>query len=291
MEKIECALIQESYGGDRERKIEKTLKKIESAEGANLIVLQELHTSEYFCQSQNVDFFDYASNFEREKEIFSEAAKRANAVVVSSLFEKRDSGIYHNSAVVFDRDGSEAGIYRKMHIPDDPQFYEKFYFTPGDLGFKPIETSIGKLGVLICWDQWYPEAARLMALQGAKILIYPTAIGWLDSDSKEEKNRQRDAWMAVQRGHAVANGVFVLTANRVGFEKDSSRVSDGIRFWGSSFIYGPQGEEIALGSSNKEEIVRATLNLKRVDETRRIWPFFRDRRIESYKGLKKRYLA
>ncbi len=288
---MKVALVQQSYRGDREPTIEATREMILSAakEGAKLVCLQELHTREYFCQSEDVNTFDYSEDFEKDVEFFSNVAKEAGVVLVSSLFEKRASGLYHNTAVVFEKDGSVAGRYRKMHIPDDPQFYEKFYFTPGDLGFEPIDTSVGRLGVLVCWDQWYPEAARLMALAGADILIYPTAIGWFDGDEKEEQLRQRDAWMAVQRGHSVANGIYVCAINRVGFEKDSSAVGDGIRFWGSSFVYGPQGEEVAVGSSEEEQILYFEYDKKRVEDVRRIWPFFRDRRIDAYGEITKRY--
>ncbi len=288
---MKVALIQQKYYGSREKTIEYSKNRVAEAarSGAKLVCLQELHTREYFCQSELVDTFDYAEDYQKDIEFFSSVAKECEVVLVSSLFEKRASGLYHNSAIVFEKDGSIAGKYRKMHIPDDPQFYEKFYFTPGDIGFEPIDTSVGRLGVLICWDQWYPEAARLMALSGASILIYPTAIGWFDDDSFEEKKRQKEAWMAVQRGHAVANGVFVCAINRVGFEEDSSDKNRGIRFWGSSFVYGPQGEEIAIGSEDGEEILYFDYDQKRVEDVRRIWPFFRDRRIDAYGEITKRY--
>lgn len=291
MEGIKVALIQQSYKGDKPNTLKLTVKMIKEAaqNGAKLVLLQELHTSEYFCQSENVDFFDYALDFDKDCEYFSEIAKNNNIVLVSSLFERRTSGLYHNTSVVFENDGTIAGKYRKMHIPDDPGFYEKFYFTPGDLGFEPINTSLGKLGVLICWDQWYPEAARIMALKGAEILIYPTAIGWFDEDSKEEKDRQREAWISVQRGHAIANGIPVVAINRVGFEQDKSKVLNGIRFWGSSFAFDAQGEILALGSIDKEEILYFTWDKNRSEEVRRIWPFLRDRRIDAYSSILKRF--
>lgn len=291
MQTIKVALLQQAYKGTKQEMIESTRKMIAKAvdSGAQLVALQELHTREYFCQSENPKFFDYANDFTSDVEYFAHIAKTHHIVLITSLFEKRTAGIYHNTAVIFDSDGSIAGKYRKMHIPDDPQFYEKFYFTPGDLGFEPIQTSLGKLGVLICWDQWYPEAARLMALKGAEMLIYPTAIGWFDEDSTEEKQRQREAWIAVQRGHSVANGIPTMAINRVGFESDSSGVSNGIRFWGSSFIFGAQGEQIALASEDKEEIILAEIDLKRSEEVRRMWPFLRDRRIESYQEILRRF--
>ncbi len=290
--RIKLALVQQRFHGSREATIEQTLEMIKEAalRGADLVVLQELHTSEYFCQSEDTAFLRYAENFEADVEIFSQAAKESSVVLVSSLFEKRCAGMYHNTAVVFEKDGSVAGKYRKMHIPDDPGFYEKFYFTPGDLGFEPIETSVGKLGVLVCWDQWYPEAARLMALKGAEILIYPTAIGWFDKDSEEEKKRQLEAWVAVQRGHSVANGIYVCAVNRVGFEKDSSGVLDGIRFWGNSFVFSPQGEELFRGDSQSEAVQLLEIDLGRLEEVRDIWPFFRDRRIDAYQNIVKRYI-
>lgn len=288
---MKIALIQQKYHGSKEKTIKKTLEQIKEASinKAKLVILQELHTTEYFCQIEDTRYFEYAESFEDDIKIFSDAAKENSVVLVSSLFEKRAPGIYHNTAVVFEKDGSIAGKYRKNHIPDDPNFYEKFYFTPGDLGFNPIKTSVGKLGVLICWDQWYPEAARLMALAGAEILIYPTAIGWFDEDSEDEKKRQREAWIAVQRGHAIANGIFVAAANRVGKELDPSNPDRGIRFWGSSFVFGPQGELLAEASVENEEILYADIDFKRLDEVRRIWPFFRDRRIDAYFEILKRY--
>ncbi len=287
---MKIALIQKRYASSKKRTVKKTVKDISIAAkaGAKLIVLQELHQNEYFCQSEDVKFFDYASSWEKDIVFWGEVAQENAIVLVTSLFERRAAGLYHNTAVVFETDGTVAGKYRKMHIPDDPGFYEKFYFSPGDLGFEPIETSVGKLGVLICWDQWYPEAARLMTLRGAEILIYPTAIGWFDEDSKKEKKRQLDAWITIQRSHAIANGIPVLSCNRVGFEKDSSGVLDGIRFWGNSFVCDAQGEMIAH-AGKKETILYATLDRKRTKEVRDIWPFLRDRRIESYQDLLKRY--
>ncbi|EEO26105.1 carbon-nitrogen hydrolase [Helicobacter winghamensis] len=288
---IKVALVQHAYKENKAKTQDFTAQKVKEAAalGAKLVLLQELHSGEYFCQSENVEFFDYALEFEKDCVYFSKVAKECGVVLVTSLFERRSAGLYHNTAVVFENDGSIAGKYRKMHIPDDPGFYEKFYFAPGDLGFEPILTSLGKLGVLVCWDQWYPEAARIMALKGAEILIYPTAIGWFDVDSKEEKERQRKAWIAVQRGHSVANGIPVVAINRVGFERDSSGVIDGIRFWGSSFAYGAQGELLALGSVEKEEILYFEWDKKRSEDVRRIWPFLRDRRIDAYGDILKRY--
>ncbi len=288
---MKVALIQKKYYGNRKTTIEKTVEEIEvaSLNGAELIVLEELHQNEYFCQSEDVKFFDYASFWEEDTLFWSNVAKENGVVLVTSLFEKRTAGLYHNTAVVFEKDGTVAGKYRKMHIPDDPGFYEKFYFTPGDLGFEPIQTSVGKLGVLICWDQWYPEAARLMTLKGAELLIYPTAIGWFDEDSKEEKARQLDSWITIQRSHAITNGIPVLSCNRVGFEKDASGVMDGIRFWGNSFVCDSQGEVVAKASSEDEEILYAQIDNSRTKEVRDIWPFLRDRRIDAYGNLLKRY--
>ncbi|MDD6055455.1 MAG: carbon-nitrogen hydrolase [Helicobacteraceae bacterium] len=288
---MSVALIQQKYYGNKEETLQKTAAMIKEAakSGAKLVLLQELHTGAYFCQSENTEFFDLALDFKQDCDFFANLAQQYKIVLVTSLFERRDAGLYHNTAVVFESDGSIAGKYRKMHIPDDPGFYEKFYFTPGDLGFNPIKTSVGKLGVLVCWDQWYPEAARIMALKGAEILIYPTAIGWFKSDSEAEKTRQREAWIAVQRGHSIANGIPVVAINRVGFEKDSSKVLDGILFWGSSFVFGAQGELIAQASVENEEIVLFNWDKKRSEEVRRIWPFLRDRRIDSYSEILKRY--
>ena len=259
--------------------------------GAQLVVLQELHNSLYFCQEENVDNFDLAESIPGPStKLFGEIARTYNVVIVTSLFERRAPGLYHNTAVVIERDGSIAGKYRKMHIPDDPAYYEKFYFTPGDLGFHPINTSVGKLGVLVCWDQWYPEAARLMALRGADILIYPTAIGYESSDSREEQQRQRMAWQTVQRGHAVANGLPVAAVNRVGYEEDVSGRTHGINFWGTSFVAGPQGEIFYEASTDEEESVVVEIDLKHSEQVRRWWPFLRDRRIDAYGGIEKRFL-
>ena len=288
---VKIALIQQNYHDNKETTLQTTVEKImEAAEnGAQLIVLQELHQTEYFCQSENTKFFAYANDFENDVAFWSNVAKENGIVLVTSLFEKRTAGLYHNTAVVFEKDGSIAGKYRKMHIPDDPGFYEKFYFTPGDLGFEPIQTSVGKLGVLICWDQWYPEAARIMTLKGAQLLIYPTAIGWFDEDSKEEKERQLDSWITIQRSHAIANAIPVLTCNRVGFESDASGVMKGTRFWGNSFVCGAQGEILAQADEKTESILYANITHERTKEVRDIWPFLRDRRIEEYDCLLKRY--
>ena len=259
--------------------------------GAELVVLQELHDSLYFCQVESVDNFDLAVELDGPSaKFYSDVARQAGVVLVSSLFERRAAGLYHNTSLVFEKDGSLAGKYRKMHIPDDPAYYEKFYFTPGDLGFKPIDTSLGRLGVLVCWDQWYPEAARLMAMAGAELLIYPTAIGWESSDRAEEKARQREAWMTVQRGHAVANGLPVVTVNRVGHEPDPSGATNGIMFWGSSFIAGPQGELLYLAPDDEEAMTIIDVDMKRSEQVRRWWPFLRDRRIENYGDLTRRFI-
>lgn len=259
--------------------------------GAALVVLQELHCGVYFCQAEEAQRFDMATAIPGpETEYFGALAKKHGVVLVSSLFERRAAGLYHNTAVVYEKDGSIAGKYRKMHIPDDPAYYEKFYFTPGDIGFKPIHTSVGKLGVLVCWDQWYPEAARLMALAGADLLIYPTAIGWDGRDTAEEKARQHDAWYTVQRGHAVANGLPVISVNRVGHEPDWTGVTNGIQFWGQSFVAGPQGEILYLADADREENVVVEVDMARTEKVRRLWPFLRDRRIDFYDGLTKRYL-
>jgi N-carbamoylputrescine amidase len=293
MTTLKIGLVQQISGGSREENIARSLKGIaECAQrGAALVVLQELHCGIYFCQVEDTDMFNMAEPIPGPStELFSQAAREQGVVLVTSLFEKRAPGIYHNTAVVFERDGSIAGKYRKMHIPDDPAYYEKFYFTPGDMGFEPIQTSVGKLGVLVCWDQWYPEAARLMALRGAEMLIYPTAIGWESTDSQAEKDRQHGAWETIQRGHAVANGLPVITVNRVGFERDWSGVTNGIQFWGQSFVAGPQGEFLYKASSDKEENIVIDIDKQRTEDVRRIWPFFRDRRIDFYDGLVKRYL-
>lgn len=288
---MKVALIQQKFYGTKQETIKATTAKIAEASstGAKLVVLQELHQNEYFCQSEDTAFFDYAASFDEDIKYWSGVAKENKVVLVTSLFERRAAGLYHNTAVVFESDGSVAGRYRKMHIPDDPGFYEKFYFTPGDLGFEPIATSVGKLGVLVCWDQWYPEAARIMTLKGADMLIYPTAIGWFDGDEAEEKQRQLDAWITIQRSHAVANGLPVLSCNRVGFEADSSGVLEGIRFWGNSFICGAQGEMLAHANHQNEEILYGTIEHNRTKVVRDIWPFLRDRRIEAYGDLLKRY--
>ena len=288
---MKIALIQQSYRGSKEKTIDETAKRVAEASGekAELVVLQELHQNEYFCQSEDTKFFDYAADFEKDLLYWGAIAKKYSVVLVTSLFEKRAPGLYHNTAVVFEKDGTVAGRYRKMHIPDDPGFYEKFYFTPGDLGFEPIDTSAGRLGVLVCWDQWYPEAARIMTLKGAEMLIYPTAIGWFDEDSDEEKSRQRESWVTIQRSHAIANALPVLSCNRVGFEADSSGMMPGIRFWGSSFVCGAQGEIIAEADSDSEAILYADIDHGRTKEVRDIWPFLRDRRIDAYDNLLKRY--
>lgn len=259
--------------------------------GAELVVLQELHNSLYFCQVEDVDNFDLAEPIPGPStDFFGAVARECNVVIVTSLFERRAPGLYHNTAVVIERDGSIAGKYRKMHIPDDPAYYEKFYFTPGDLGFRPIQTSVGKLGVLVCWDQWYPEAARLMALQGAEILIYPTAIGYAANDTEDEQQRQREAWTTVQRGHAVANGLPVIAVNRTGHEDDPSGQTNGIDFWGSSFVAGPQGELLHRAPINEEENVVIEIDLQRSENVRRWWPFLRDRRIEEFQPLTQRFI-
>ena len=291
MQKIKVALVQQALREGRDANIAASVASIRSAaaQGAKLVVLQELHTGSYFCQTEDTACFDLAETTPGPStELFGALARELGVVVVTSLFERRAPGLYHNTAVVLESDGSIAGKYRKMHIPDDPAFYEKFYFTPGDLGFEPIQTSVGRLGVLVCWDQWYPEAARLMALAGADLLIYPTAIGWDPRDEEAEQQRQLDAWVTVQRSHAVANGIPVLSANRVGFEPDPSGAGAGIRFWGSSFAAGPQGELLARGAED-EELLVVELDLRRSEDVRRIWPFLRDRRIDAYADLLRRY--
>ena len=290
---LKVGLIQQSNTADLVDNRVRLADKIRllANDGAQLVVLQELHDSLYFCQTENVDLFDLATEIPSEvTAMYGSLAKECGIVLVTSLFEKRAPGLYHNTAVVFEKDGSIAGRYRKMHIPDDPAYYEKFYFTPGDIGFEPIQTSVGKLGVLVCWDQWYPEAARLMALKGAEILIYPTAIGWESSDTDEEKYRQREAWITVQRGHAVANGLPVVTVNRVGHEADPSGATRGIQFWGSSFVAGPQGEFIFRAGDDSEENVIVEIDMHRSEHVRRWWPFLRDRRIENYAGLTSRFI-
>ncbi len=289
---MKTALIQHAIQNSQQETIAKTVSLIEKAakQGAELVVLQELHQDRYFCINEDVDCFDLANNWEADITFWSGIAKENKVVLVTSLFEKRSAGLYHNTAVVFEKDGSVAGKYRKMHIPDDPGFYEKFYFTPGDMGYNPIQTSVGKLGLLVCWDQWYPEAARLMALKGAEMLIYPTAIGWFDADSEDEKKRQCDAWETVQRGHAIANGLPVISVNRIGKEADNHGVLEGIRFWGNSFVAGPQGEVIVRASHDQEEVIIVDVDLERGEHVRRIWPFLRDRRIETYGDLTKRFI-
>ena len=289
---LSVALVQQSNSDNAEHNIEKSIAGIRDAasKGAQLVVLQELHRSLYFCQTEDVNVFDLAETIPGpSSNTLGELAKELGIVIVASLFEKRATGLYHNTAVVLEKDGSIAGKYRKMHIPDDPGFYEKFYFTPGDLGFEPIQTSVGKLGVLVCWDQWFPEAARLMAMAGAELLIYPTAIGWDPRDDKDEQTRQKDAWVISQRAHAVANGVPVISCNRVGRESDPSGQSDGIQFWGNSFIAGPQGEILAEADNQNEQILMVKLDQKRSENVRRIWPYLRDRRIDHYQDLTKIY--
>jgi N-carbamoylputrescine amidase len=289
---MQLGIIQQKSYNSKEKTIQRTLELIKEAKEkkAELVVLQELHQDVYFCINEDTDSFDKANSFKEDVLFWSNVAKENEIVLVTSLFEKRTAGIYHNTAVVFEKDGSIAGKYRKMHIPDDPGFYEKFYFTEGDLGYEPIQTSVGKLGILICWDQWYPEAARLMTLKGADILIYPTAIGWFDEDEQSEKDRQLEAWITVQRGHAVANGLPLVAVNRVGKELDNQKNIDGIRFWGNSFIVGAQGEFISQSSSDKEEVTVTKIDLQKSEEIRRIWPFLRDRRIDSYNNITKRFI-
>ena len=290
---MKIGLVQQSYTGNIEENKNKTVQRIEqlAQKGAQLVVLSELHNSLYFCQVEDVDNFDLAEKIPGESTTFYGNIARQNGIVlVTSLFEKRATGLYHNTSVVFEKDGSIAGKYRKMHIPDDPAYYEKFYFTPGDIGFYPIKTSVGNLGVQICWDQWFPEGARLMALRGADILIYPTAIGYESSDTKEEQERQREAWLTVQRGHAVANGLPVVTVNRVGHEKDPSGHTNGIMFWGSSFVVGPQGELLSQASKDKEDTLLVNVDMTRSETVRRWWPFLRDRRIDKYQEIVKRYI-
>ena len=289
---LKVALIQQRCTSCRDDNLGKTATMVHqaAASGALLIVLQELHTSTYFCQVESPALFDLAEPIPGPStEILGNLARELGVVIVASLFERRAPGLYHNTAVVFEKDGSIAGIYRKMHIPDDPGFYEKFYFTPGDIGFNPIKTSVGTLGVLVCWDQWFPEAARLMALAGADLLIYPTAIGWDPDDTAEEQQRQYDAWVTVQRGHAVANGLPVLAVNRVGFESSQQQPNVGIQFWGGSFAAGPQGEILAEASRENEDIIQVEIDYARSERVRRIWPFLRDRRIDEYGDLLKRF--
>ena len=292
MSSLSIALVQQTCGTDHDATLSKTCDLIRqaAAKGAQLVTLQELHGGPYFCQTEETSQFDQAEPIPGPTtERLGALAKELGIVLVASLFERRAAGLYHNTAVVFETDGSIAGIYRKMHIPDDPGFYEKFYFTPGDLGFTPIQTSLGRLGVLVCWDQWYPEAARLMALAGADLLIYPTAIGWDPADPPEEQERQRAAWETIQRGHAVANGLPVLAINRVGFEPSPDPAASGIRFWGNSFVAGPQGELLAKASNDHEELLIVELDPNRTEQVLRIWPFLRDRRIDAYQDLTKRF--
>lgn len=292
MKEIRIGILQQHNTANIEDNIKRLADNIAdlAKRGAQLIVLQELHNSLYFCQTEDVSRFDLAETIPGPSTgFYGELAKQYGVVIVTSLFEKRAPGLYHNTAVVIEKDGSIAGKYRKMHIPDDPAYYEKFYFTPGDMGFQPIQTSIGKLGVMVCWDQWYPEAARLMALAGADMLIYPTAIGFESSDSKEEQQRQRTAWMTVQRGHAVANGLPVIAVNRVGYEPDPSGQTKGIQFWGSSFVAGPQGEIWAQASDSEEESIVLEMDIEHSEQVRRWWPFLRDRRIDQYKDITKRF--
>ena len=292
MTELTIALVQQSCTHDHDANLSATADAIRTAagRGADLVVLQELHAGPYFCQTEDPTCFDLAETIPGPTSNFLGAvAREAGVVVVASLFEKRAPGLYHNSAVAFEKDGTIAGMYRKMHIPDDPSFYEKFYFTPGDLGFTPIRTSAGCLGVLVCWDQWYPEGARLMALAGAELLIYPTAIGWDPRDTVDEKERQLEAWVTIQRSHAVANGIPVVSVNRTGFEADPATSGSGIDFWGNSFVVGPQGEFLARAGSDQEEILMTTIDRSRSETVRRIWPFLRDRRIDAYGDLVKRY--
>lgn len=275
---------------DNRQRLAESIRSL-AKQGAELIVLQELHNSLYFCQNENVDLFDLAETIPGPStDFFGALARELQVVIVTSLFERRAPGLYHNTAVVLEKDGSIAGKYRKMHIPDDPAYYEKFYFTPGDLGFHPIQTSVGRLGVLVCWDQWYPEAARLMALQGADMLIYPTAIGYESSDTPDEQERQRMAWQTVQRGHAVANGLPVVTVNRTGHEPDPSKQTNGIQFWGTSFVAGPQGELLYEAPRDSETTAIIDVNLQRSEQVRRWWPFLRDRRIDHYSDITKRFI-
>ena len=290
---MKIGIIQQSITPDVEANKAMLRAEIVAAahEGAELVVLQELHNTPYFCQTENTELFNLAEPIPGPStDFYSQVAAECGVVLVTSLFERRAAGLYHNTAVVFEKDGSIAGKYRKMHIPDDPAYYEKFYFTPGDLGFEPIETSVGKLGVLVCWDQWYPEAARLMALAGADLLIYPTAIGWESTDTEAEKSRQREAWITVQRGHAVANGLPVVSVNRVGHEPDPSGATNGILFWGSSFVAGPQGEFLYQSPSDKTDRQVVDVDMRRSENVRRWWPFLRDRRIENYGDITKRFL-
>lgn len=293
MRELKIGIIQQHNIADTNDNMHRLSENIErlAKQGAQLIVLQELHNSLYFCQVEDVNNFDLAESIPgNSTDFYGKLAKDNNVVIVTSLFEKRAPGLYHNTAVVIEKDGTIAGKYRKMHIPDDPAYYEKFYFTPGDIGFRPIQTSVGKLGVLVCWDQWYPEAARLMALSGAEILIYPTAIGYESSDTNEEQERQREAWTTVMRGHAVANGLPVVAVNRVGYEPDPSKQTNGIEFWGSSFVAGPQGEMLYRADNKEEEIKILSVDMEHSEQVRRWWPFLRDRRIDKYNEITKRFI-
>ena len=293
MKELKIGFLQQHNVSDASVNIQRLSEGIAdlATRGAQLIILQELHNSLYFCQVEDVNNFDLAEPIPGPStDLYGELARQFGVVIVTSLFEKRAPGLYHNTAVVIEKDGTIAGKYRKMHIPDDPAYYEKFYFTPGDLGFHPIKTSIGKLGVLVCWDQWYPEAARLMALQGAEILIYPTAIGYESSDTADEQERQREAWTTVMRGHAVANGLPVIAVNRVGHEPDPSGQTNGIQFWGSSFVAGPQGELLYRASNDKEERIVVSIDMHHSEQVRRWWPFLRDRRIDSYTDITRRFI-
>jgi N-carbamoylputrescine amidase len=289
---MRIGIIQQSNTEDRAANVARLEQNIRAcaAKGAELVILQELHNGLYFCQTENPDVFEQAETIPGQSTVsFGKLAKELEVVLVLSLFEKRTAGLYHNTAVVIEKDGTIAGKYRKMHIPDDPAYYEKFYFTPGDTGFEPIQTSVGKLGVMVCWDQWYPEAARLMAMTGAEILIYPTAIGWESTDTDDEKLRQMMAWQITQRAHAIANGIHVVACNRTGFEPDPSGVTNGIQFWGNSFVAGPQGEILAQASNDDEENMIVDIDLSRTETVRRMWPFFRDRRIDAFGDLSKRW--
>lgn len=293
MRELKIGILQQHNIADTKKNIERLAENITdlAQRGAELVVLQELHNSLYFCQTEDVNNFDLAEPIPGPStDFYGELARKLGIVLVTSLFEKRAAGLYHNTAVVIEKDGTIAGKYRKMHIPDDPAYYEKFYFTPGDIGFHPIDTSVGRLGVLVCWDQWYPEAARLMALQGAEMLIYPTAIGYESSDTEAEQQRQREAWTTVMRGHAVANGLPVIAVNRVGHESDPSEQTGGIQFWGSSFVAGPQGELLYRASDNEEESIILNIDLDHSEQVRRWWPFLRDRRIDEYKDLTKLFI-
>jgi N-carbamoylputrescine amidase len=294
MKTLKAALVQQSCTNDTPGNLSKSITAIREAArlGAQLVVLQELHAGLYFCQNEDTRCFDQAEQIPGpSSELLASVARECGVVIVASLFERRAAGLYHNTAVVLEKDGTIAGTYRKMHIPDDPGFYEKFYFTPGDLGFAPIDTSVGRLGILVCWDQWFPEAARLMALSGAELLIYPTAIGWDPNDTPEEQERQQDAWITIQRSHAVANGIPVISVNRVGFEASADASGNGILFWGNSFAAGCQGEILTQAGTEGEQLCTVDIDLARSEDIRRIWPFLRDRRIDSYQDLLKRYCS